>query len=72
MVTIQVISQQTGKPWHGCKVSVYMGASLGLYTEHTDSGGEAHFTKVDPGEYEFYVDGKTHKGRLEGRKVVYA
>jgi 5-hydroxyisourate hydrolase-like protein (transthyretin family) len=70
VVTIQVVNSSSGKPASNVKVSVAVGWD-GTYSEHTDSNGEAHFSKVDPGEYEYYVEGNTHRGRLEGRKVVY-
>lgn len=70
MITIQVISQATGNPVKGARVGVAIGYT-GTYHEYTDSSGEAHFSKVDPGEYSYYIDGKEFKGRLEGRKVVY-
>lgn len=76
MVTIQVYSQSSGNPVKGSRVAVSMGDFGGVYTEYTDSNGEAHFSNVSPSDTgsgtEVYVDGKTvMKGRLEGRKIIY-
>ena len=73
MFTVRVVSESTGKPMKGRKVSVgFSGWTRGITSaEYTDSDGEAHFD-ADPGQGEVYVDGKTaYRGRISGRVVVY-
>lgn len=73
MVTVKVVSQSTGKPVKGRRVSVGFSSMLRGITsaEYTDSNGEAHFN-ADPGQGEVYVDGRTaYKGKISGRVVVY-
>jgi len=70
MITIQVVATSTGKPVKDIKVGVAIGND-GTFFEFTNSSGEAHFAKVSPGEYYYYVNHKEFKGQPEGRKVVY-
>ena len=70
MITIQVFSASSSSTVKGAKVNVWI-PNAGPYTEYTDSSGEAHFSKIDAGDYEYSVDSKQFKGRLEGRKIVY-
>jgi uncharacterized protein YfaS (alpha-2-macroglobulin family) len=73
MVSVKVVSKNSGKPVEGKKVSLgFDGFSRGVTgSEYTDSSGEAHFD-ADPGDGQVFVDGTTkHKGRLSGRVVVY-
>jgi len=72
MVTVKVVSQSTGKPVKGRRVSISFAGLRGITSaEYTDSNGEAHFN-ADPGDGEVYVDGRTeYRGRISGRVVVY-
>lgn len=73
MVTVKVVSRATGNPVASARVGVAAtGWFEGVHHQYTDNSGEAHFANVSPCDAEVYVNGKTvHKGRLEGRKVVY-
>lgn len=74
MVTVKVVSQSSGKPAEGKKVSLYVSKffeSGVTPPQYTDSNGEAHFD-IESTDGEVYVDGSTkHKGRLAGRVVIY-
>jgi len=73
MFTIKVVSKSSGKPASGRRVSVGFDGLLRGHTkdQRTDPQGEAHFDS-DPGSGTVYVDGSSaHKGRIEGRVVVY-
>ncbi len=74
MVTVKVVNQNSGKPAQDKKVSLSVNRvfSGGVTSpQYTNSNGEAHFD-IESTEGEVYVDGTTkHKGRLEGRIVVY-
>ncbi len=73
MITVKVISQSSGNPVEGKRVSLVFGGifEAGVISENSDSNGEAHFD-TKPREGEVHVDGsKKHKGHLSGRVVVY-
>lgn len=73
MVSVQVIRKSSGKPAEGKKMMVsFDGLSRGVAgNEYTNRNGEAHFD-ANPGNGKVIVDGSTvHKGRIEGRVVVY-
>jgi hypothetical protein len=74
MISVKVVSESSGKPVKGKKVSLgFDGLLTGGVTgpEYTDSEGEAHFNS-DPGNGQVFVDGATkYRGRLAGRVVVY-
>lgn len=73
MISVQVCSQQTGRPLRGYRVALgFSGLLRGTAgPEYTDSDGHAHFSS-DPGSGEVYVSGKTvFTGSLRGRIVVY-
>lgn len=73
MITVKVITQSSGKPAKGKRVSLgFSGLLRGVTSsEYTDSNGEAHFN-ADNGEGKVYVNGsEKYKGYLSGRIVVY-
>ncbi len=73
MITVKVVSANSGKPASGKRVSLsFDGFTRGMSSaQRTDSQGEAHFNS-DPGKGKVYVDGRTaYEGRLAGRVVVY-
>jgi hypothetical protein len=74
MITIRVISKQSGKPLKGVKVGLGFGDSIfGTYMPgiYTDSNGDAHFN-VSPKDGVVYVNGNSnYKGYLSGRIIVY-
>jgi hypothetical protein len=73
MVTVKIVSERSGKPVEGKKVSLgFDGLSRGVTnSEYSDRNGEAHF-RVVPGEGKVFVSGSTkYRGRLSGRVVVY-
>lgn len=73
MVTVRLLSERSGKPIVGTKVSLgFDGLTRGVTkSEYTDQKGEAHFN-ADPGDGKVFVDGSTkYKGRLTGRVIVY-
>jgi hypothetical protein len=74
MVTVKVLSESTGKPVSGKRISLWFDGLLrggSSSDQRTDSQGEAHFNN-DPGNGTVYVDGtNVHQGYLQGRVVVY-
>ena len=74
MITVKVVSANSGKPASGKRVSLYFDGFItggSSSAQRTDSQGEAHFNH-DPGKGKVYVDGRTaYEGRLAGRVVVY-
>ncbi len=74
MVTVKVISSNTGKPVKGRRVIIgFEGLMSGGMSDEgfTDSSGEVHFNN-DPGRGKVYVDHKAvYDGKIEGRVVVY-
>jgi uncharacterized protein YfaS (alpha-2-macroglobulin family) len=73
MVTVKVVSKNSGKPIQGKKVSLGFDGLLRGVTrsEYTDQNGEAHF-EAKPGDGKVFVNGSTKfHGRLSGRVVVY-
>lgn len=75
MVTVQVFSENTGKPLQGKRVSLQVdglltGGSVGS-KQRTNGSGEAHFD-TEPKKGKVIVEGKEkYQGRLSGRMVVY-
>jgi hypothetical protein len=72
MVSVKVVWTRDGKPAEGRKVAVSFHGARGITdAQFTNRQGEVHFD-VTPGEGEIYVDGNSkHRGRVEGRVVVY-
>ncbi len=70
MVSIKVVSKDTGKPMKGVGVGLSAGLD-GVWHEDTDSEGVVHFQNASPGQAEFYIKNKTYKEHLSGMKVVY-
>ena len=73
MITVQVCSEQTGKPLQGKRVSLFFDGIIrgSSGDERTNGSGEAHFDN-DPGKGKVFVEGKQkHKGHISGRMVVY-
>lgn len=74
MVTVKLVSKNSGNPIKGKKVALGIdGLFSGGVTkgEWSDSSGEAHFD-VKPAYGKVFVDGSTkYEGYLSGRVVVY-
>jgi hypothetical protein len=75
MITVQVFSQNSGKPEESKRVAIGKndfwagGVTKELYT---DSDGEAHFDTAPAKDGKIFVNGRTvYEGRIEGRIVVY-
>jgi uncharacterized GH25 family protein len=76
MITVQIISQQTGKPVKGKKVSVHLnwgimgGGTAG--EDRTDENGQVEFPKADPSNGQIFIDGNTaFKGQLQGFNRIF-
>jgi len=74
MVTVRVMSRNSGRPVKGKKVALATGGLLSGGVTHgqwTDSNGDAHFD-VKPNHGKVYVSGtKEYEGNLFGRVIVY-
>lgn len=77
MVTVQVVSQDSGKPEYNQKVWIsrestgILDAGAVTKTESTDRNGEAHFD-LDPCNGTVMVNSEEkYKGRIAGRVVIY-
>jgi hypothetical protein len=77
MVIVQLISQKTGQPVKGKKVSVEVNHGLwggGITNrEPTNAKGEVDFPKAEPcAKGVIYIDGKSvYKGKIEGFNRIY-
>jgi hypothetical protein len=77
MVVVQVVSQKTGQPVKGKKVSVSVswgimgGGSAGQ--DYTNSSGEVTFSNADPcSNGQIFIDGNTvYKGEIQGFNRVF-
>ena len=71
MITVQVISHATGNLVTDTEVGISIGND-GVKYATTDSRGDAHFDYPPQHNSVVYVFHKeVHKGRLEGRTLVY-
>lgn len=72
MVTIRVVSESTGKPVEGKKVTVFFDGLLRGWVEgFTNARGEVDL-EADPGSGKVVVGGKTVlRGPIRGRVTVY-
>ena len=76
MITVQVCSEDTGKPLQGKRVSVWTdeiitGGKVDS-EQRTNGSGEAHFDTERINKGKVFVEGKEkYKGQISGRTVVY-
>lgn len=74
MVTVKVISENSGKPAQSKRVSLgidHLFSGGVTKDQFTDSNGEAHFD-VKPAHGKVFIDGRNkYEGHLSGRVVVY-